>query len=210
MLHLSTMSGKLKGMRALNTDTTSNPFCIYMYENSPVDFICHWCYSWYMMLTYRKNCVKKWKENSDALSVPIPYDDLPILNDVLFRIDAHGELINLNHMVNLHWLAVKNPGTTIGLWTKRKPFVRQYLKQFTKPSNLMLIYSNGAINKPMSSPPKGFDKVFQNVSPDKSLELQNCTGQTCMSSRLCYTQGTDIITEAVKIKFKRVDARRLI
>ncbi len=210
MLHLSTMSGKLKGMRALNTDTTSNPFCIYMYENSPEDFICHWCYSWYMMLTYRKNCVKKWKENSDALSVPIPYDDLPILNDVLFRIDAHGELINLNHMVNLHWLAVKNPGTTIGLWTKRKPFVRQYLKQFTKPSNLMLIYSNGAINKPMSSPPKGFDKVFQNVSPDKSLELQNCTGQTCMSCRLCYTQGTDVITEAVKIKFKRVDARRLI
>ena len=210
MLHLSTMSGKLKGMRALNTDTTSNPFCIYMYENSPEDFICHWCYSWYMMLTYRKNCVKKWKENSDALSVPIPYDDLPILNDVLFRIDAHGELINLNHMVNLHWLAVKNPGTTIGLWTKRKPFVRQYLKQLTKPPNLMLIYSNGAINKPMSSPPKGFDKVFQNVSPDKSLELQNCTGQTCMSCRLCYTQGTDVITEAVKIKFKRVDARRLI
>ena len=209
MLHLSTMSGKLKGMRALNTDTTSNPFCIYMYENSPEDFICHWCYSWYMMLTYRKNCVKKWKENSDALSVPIPYDDLPILNDVLFRIDAHGELINLNHMVNIHWLAVKNPGTTIGLWTKRKPFVRQYLKQFTKPPNLMLIYSNGAINKPMSSPPKGFDKVFQNVSPDKSLELQNCTGQTCLSCRLCYTQGTDVITEAVKIKFKRVDARRL-
>jgi hypothetical protein len=61
----------------------------------------------------------------------------------------------------------------------------------------------------MSSPPKGFDKVFQNVSPDKFLELQNCTGQKCMSCRLCYTQGTDVITEAVKIQFKRKERRGL-
>jgi hypothetical protein len=136
-------------------------------------------------------------------------DDLPILNDVIFRGHGHGELQNLPHLINFHWIAIINPDTTIALWSKRKDIVHKYLRQYIKPSNLILVYSHGAINKPLTSPPKGFDKVFQNVSPQvkgyqsKFKALENCTGRKCLDCRLCYTYGTDVITEAVKLQHKR-------
>lgn len=208
-LNISTMSGKLEGMRALNTDTTSNEFCSHMYNNVPREHICHWCYSQNMLRTYRKNCVKGWKENSDLLREEMDDADLPVLNDVIFRGHAHGELQNLAHLINFHWIAIINPDTTIALWSKRKDIVHEYLEDYVKPPNLTLVYSHGAINRPLTAPPKGFDKVFQNISPDvvgydaKYKLLENCTGKKCKACRLCYTGGTDVITEAVKLQFKR-------
>ena len=54
MYHWSKMSGKLIGIPALNTDTTSNKYCIKM---SKTDTICGSCYSWNMLKTFRKNAV---------------------------------------------------------------------------------------------------------------------------------------------------------
>ena len=208
-LKISKMSGKLKGMRALNTNTLTNEFCSHMYEHVPDWHICGWCFSQHMLRTHRKNCEPAWQHNSDLLCKEMDEDDLPILNDVIFRGHGHGELQNLPHLINFHWIAIINPDTTIALWSKRKDIVHKYLRQYIKPSNLILVYSHGAINKPLTSPPKGFDKVFQNVSPQvkgyqsKFKALENCTGRKCLDCRLCYTYGTDVITEAVKLQHKR-------
>ena len=45
MLKISTMSGKLKGFKALNTNTLSNDFCVKMYNSGKNDVICTFCYS---------------------------------------------------------------------------------------------------------------------------------------------------------------------
>jgi hypothetical protein len=48
-VHVSTMTGKLEGFRAINSNTRSNPFCFKMYENARADVICRSCYSHEML-----------------------------------------------------------------------------------------------------------------------------------------------------------------
>jgi hypothetical protein len=85
------------------------------------------------------------------------------------------------------------------LWTKRKDFIRKFYTHNEKPANLILIYSNPHIDAVMDSPPEFFDRTFNNVSPDSSVE-QNCTGQKCKDCLICYRidSGVDTIVEAVK------------
>jgi len=194
-LHISKMSGKLLGIPAINTDTTSNPFCV---RQKNTDTICGQCYSHRMLETYRKNCVPAFKRNTDLLSTVIPVDYLPVLNFAYVRHDGHGELVNYSHMVNIHNLAVKNPAVTFTLWTKRATLVRQYHREYSQPDNLILIFSNPTIDKVIGVP-RGFDKVFNNVAPNSPVE-QNCTGQKCLQCLKCYRKdsGADIIVEAVK------------
>ena len=41
--------------------------------------------------------------------------------------------------------------------------IKKYFDNNIKPSNLILIYSNSKLNKPMDKLPKYFDKTFNNV-----------------------------------------------
>lgn len=207
-LKISVGSGKMFDVRSLNSNTLSNPRCISLYKSSADNFICKMCFSHDMLQTYRKNCVTPFQHNSDLLSGSILTDrQLPIINDRVFRFHSHGELINDTHLINFFLIAKHNPETTFALWTKNKKIVRSVLRKMDKPSNLIIIFSNGVIDKPMSAPPRGFDKVFQNVSPDKDRPIQNCTGQKCIECLRCYTHGgTYIVTEAVKLRHKKRSA----
>jgi hypothetical protein len=67
-VHVSTMTGKLEGFRAINSNTRTNPFCLAMYENAADNVICRSCYSHEMLKAYRANTVPALQRNSDALS----------------------------------------------------------------------------------------------------------------------------------------------
>ena len=196
MLHISKMSGKLLGIPAINTDTTSNPFCI---RQKDTDTICGQCYSHRMLETYRKNCVPKFRQNSELLSEVIPTDDLPVLNYAYVRHDGHGELQNMAHLENFHRIALKNPRTDCTLWTKRRDLISQYHRKFTQPNNLILIYSNPIVDRIIAQVPNGFDRVFNNVSTDSLLN--NCTGRNCIDCLICYAKtGENVIVEKVTIR----------
>ena len=115
------------------------------------------------------------------------------------RFNAHGELINSTHLVNLVKICIKNPSVTFALWTKRKDIVIKYFDKLGyKPKNLKLIFSNSIINT-IIEPPKYFDSTFNNVDQDYMKEKQNCTGQKCIDCLLCYTHNdTKQIVEAIK------------
>ena len=199
-IHISTMSGKLKGIKAINTNTLTNKFCISKHNSKKENSICNLCYSFEMLETFRKNCTDKFQYNSDLLSSKIiPYENLPFINEQIFRFSAHGELINMLHLINLINLVNKNKGCTFTLWTKKDSLVNSYLKGNKKPTNLILVYSNEIIDT-IAKLPKNFDKTFNNVSKDsKSI---NCF-QNCLDCRLCYSHNkTEIIIEKVKMKRK--------
>ena len=40
--------------------------------------------------------------------------------ELYFRFSAHGEIINLNHLINIFNICDKNELTTFALWTKKK------------------------------------------------------------------------------------------
>lgn len=192
----SNMTGKLEGVEAYNTNTKSNKFCALMHERKAT--ICGVCYSHKMLDTFRKNCIPKFERNSQAFAEDIPAHLLPTTRGALVRLNAHGELINASHLYNIHKLATKNPHSTFALWTKRVGLVREYLKQNDKPKNLIFVYSNPTIDKPID-PPRGFDKAFNNVTKQSGIK-QNCTGKKCIDCRVCYTVGSKPvrIVEAVK------------
>ena len=195
-LKVSKMTGKLDGFHALNTNTVTNPFCIKMKET---DTICGQCYSHRMLNTFRKGCQPAWQHNSEMLSGELLSPrEIPFINSAYFRLHGHGELINRTHYLNFLQIAEQNPNTTFALWTKRKDIVSQVHKSgISKPINIILVFSNPAIDKIVNKVPAGFDKVFNNVSIPHDLE--NCTGQKCHTCLHCYTHGgTNVIIERVK------------
>ena len=171
-IHISKMSGKLDGLRAISTNTVSNDFCQKMYNSGNGNNICTKCYSNKMLRTYRKNTQAALQRNSDLLSKSV--DDAVLkatrIMDAFLRLNAHGELINEQHLSNLVRLAELKTHTTFTLWTKRKNIIRQY-----------------------------FDRTFNNVLEHESVDQQNCTGQKCADCLLCYTKN-DVKTIVEKVK----------
>ena len=196
LLAWSKMSGKMEGIPALNTDTTTNKFCIA--KSKDVNSICNKCYSWNMLTTFRKNAVPRFQLNSKILSERIlDMNELvrPSGNNV--RFNAHGELINTNHAQNLVNYALFYPKVTFTLWTKKKSFIRSFFDKCKKPKNLILIYSNEIVGTVYKSVPKHFDKVFNVVN--SNLPSVNCIGK-CIDCMMCYTQEnrTEQIIEKIK------------
>lgn len=197
-IHISTMSGKLQGLRAISTNTLTNEFCVKQNSCGDADNICTKCYSHASLSGYRKNMAPALQRNSDLLPIRLLTDrEIPFINERIFRFSAHGELINETHLLNLFKIASLNEGCVFALWTKRKDIVNRVMRDNAKPANLILIFSNSVIGKVLPKPPMHFDRTFNNVP--KTTEGQNCTGQKCMDCQLCYTVGgVDTIVEAVK------------
>ncbi len=208
-VHISIMSGKLQGLKAISTNTVTNLFCNKMHtsSNSNGDEICPECYSHAMLATYRKNAQAALQWNSDYLSSKLWHEDaFPVIMERVFRFSAHGELINDTHLLNLLTIVRKNPKTTFALWTKRKDIVGKVFKVEAKPANLVMIFSNNKIGAILAKPPKHFDKTFNNVREEEYTDRQNCTGQKCKDCLLCYDlTTTDTIVEKVK-NYKRPKA----
>ena len=156
-LHISNLKGtKLDGLKAIGTNTTSNPFCIKM--------------------------------NNPKAKVKVSKSDLS----------------NNKNLENYIKICNFNKQTTFALWTKRKDIIKAYFDKHKKPKNLILIYSNPNIDKPIYKPFGYFDKIFNNVTKDNSQfkAIQNCSGQKCIDCLKCYKHSkalkNNIIIEAVK------------
>lgn len=201
VVHISVMTGKLDGLRAISTNTRTNEYCIKQNASGDPTNICTKCYSHTMLSSYRKNMQPALERNSQALSSRIlAQAELPRVMDAVFRFDAHGELINETHLLNLVAICEYNPSTSFALWTKRNDIVSKYFRTRAKPANMTLIYSNPKISHIMAKPPKHFDRTFNNVLEHEYVERQNCTGQQCKDCLLCYTPGNGVTTIVEKVK----------
>ena len=182
----STMTGKLKGIPALNTSPLVNPYCLAMNKSGRA--ACGFCYSIAMLQGHRANCGPRWEDNGAFLSDKLhDAEYLPTPPNALYiRLHAHGELINLNHARNLIRITNKAPRSTFTLWTKRPGLINRAIKEEGgKPSNLILIFSNDKeFNKAATLPP-GFDKTFNNQTAEDKGAATNCRG-ACIDCLKCY------------------------
>ena len=184
MIKYSVMSGKLKGIPALNTSPLNNKFCKAMSKKE--DSICGSCYSINMLKTFRQSADAPFRRYGEFLSKKVhPSEYLPKPPNALYvRFSAHGELINLHHTINLFKICGLSPNTTFTLWTKRKNLVWKAIKQIGKPSNLILVYSESKVDGYISLP-RHFDKVF--IVQARGDNKTNCLG-SCMDCLKCYTK----------------------
>jgi len=199
-IKISDMTGKLKGIPAINTNPLSNEFCKTMNSQENNNIICSKCYSCSMLKTYRKNCVPAFEKNSIILSTDEIKEIPKIKKNNIVRINAHGELINDTHLNNLIKIIDANPNITFSLYTKRKDLISNKFDVEKKPSNLILVYSNPIIDTPIETIEylPYFDKVF-NVCRDKYRDKINCGANNCNACRKCYDKGKEnIIYEMLK------------
>ena len=204
IIKLSKMSGKLKNVPSINTNTVTNDFCIKMNKSNNDKCICKYCYSHNMLNTFRKNCQKSFQHNSNLLKTILSDNQLPIIknNDIL-RINSHGEIINDNHVRNIIKICELNKNITVSLYTKRINIVNKVLDEIGyKPNNLIIVYSNPIIDKPIDKKPsnkfyKYVDKIFNVLSTDNNKI--NCDKNNCDNCRICYNKNkTNIIYEKIK------------
>jgi hypothetical protein len=204
MIKLSAMSGKLKGITGINTNTLSNPYCMQMSKNP--DLICSKCYSISMLQTFRQSCVKPWQHNSDVLSKPMTLKQLKSIkiNSKYCRINAHGEFINEPHFINIMNIVTSNPDVFFAIWTKKKVLVKGWLQVHDKPKNCNFIYSNPKLDTEIKHVKAfckiyGFDKVFNCYSNVIDKVKINCGPKKCIDCKLCYTKNRTInINELIR------------
>lgn len=196
-LTISVMTGKLSGIDALNTNPLTNDFCKKMSENK--NSICHYCYSRRMLKTFRCMCTEAFQRNSRILSEQI-LTETQLFRPFTqyFRINAHGELINHNHIENCMNLIKYNPAVFFGLWTKRVNLVRGYTG---KLKNVNFVYSTPKLNVLKPKLPAGFNKVFSVYTKDfavKNSVKVNCHGN-CNACKICYTRNrVKYVNEIIK------------
>lgn len=191
-------SGKMNKLKSINTNTLTNEFCIKQNKNN--NSICSKCYSFNNLKTFRKSCIPSRQHNSDLLSLNIIHEQLlPTILDIYFRFSSDGELINETHLINLLNICEKNKHTTFTLWTKRKDLVYKVERKRKLPNNLILIFSNSQIDKPLKTIPKLFHKTFSNVSKSFNKSIVNCAGK-CVDCLKCYVKDNNInhIVEVLK------------
>lgn len=178
------MSGKMDMMKSLNSGFSKACHIRSKDPESP----CYGCYSQKAMKRYKTASVR-FQKNTDALSkVLIPEIALPRVNASTFRFNAHGEIENNIHAVNLFRIAKKNPRTQFSLWTHDPKFIQHAIKKEGKPSNLILIYSSQKLNK-ADRKPKNFDKVFTVYTKDHAKNNHidiNCGAKKCWDCMKCY------------------------
>ena len=203
---ISNLTGKLEKMRAVSVNTLTNPFCIKMHK-SIKEIICTHCYSFYFLEGFRKNAAAALQRNSELLSKRVlDKKELPTIKDKVFRFNAHGEMINKKHLQNYVNITEINPDCMFSLYSKNKKLIIDYFDSgLKKPSNLILVYSNPKLDNIKFKSPRWFDKVFNNVSENKFVKHQNCTGQKCKDCLICYKKdAVNVIVESVRYRKQKV------
>jgi hypothetical protein len=191
------MNGKMEGMWSLNTSPSINPFCLKMRKGK--NTICKSCYSHISEARFKLSKAA-WINNYHVLSEVVLKDrDIPLFNLNIFRLQAHGDLVNRIHYKNLIKIVEANPQSMFAMWSKNLPVI--YKGGMIKLPNLIYVYSTPQLNEKYPTKPKGFDKVFtvygRNYVKDNPIQI-NCALH-CNSCRLCYRRGEPaFINELIK------------
>ena len=191
------MEGKMEGMHSLNTSAEINPFCQAM-RQCPGS-VCHSCYSKSRERRWHY-AHEAWVNNYYVLSENVLKDrELPIINNQLFRFDAHGDLVNRVHYKNQASIAEANPKTMFTLWSKNLAIINR--GGIIKLHNLIHVFSTYKLNELNPILPKGFDKVFtvfrRPFVRENNVEI-NCE-KKCITCGKCYERNNIVkINELIK------------
>ena len=183
--------GKMENIRSISTNPLSNQFCQNMHDCGDDRIICSKCYAT-ALVGFRLTLQKHMEANSEVLSERVmTMEELPSYDDEFMRFHSFGELINMNHVINIFNICYKNPLTQHTIYSKRCWMLEQMAH--LKPSNLKIIESNPVINSVYEVPKSPIaDSVFNVVTPkylDMHPEYKATCKMACNSCRLCYTKN---------------------
>jgi len=171
--HPMSKGGKMAGMWSWgNTSPLSNEFC--MFECS---FANH-CYAKrYCMI--RPNMNAAYTRNGEILSKPMKDNLLSWAPLGSHRIQAFGELLNMQHWRNCKRLAELNPASKFTIWTKRIDLIES--DGLNWPTNLQVIASGKYLSNDRI---RGYPTFNVSKTPPDN-EIWKCQKQ-CIHCQYCY------------------------
>lgn len=187
------MTGKMEGITCLSTSNLCNPFCAARKDRA--DMICSRCYADATCKNY-KGLRENMQRNTEILtSTLFEISDFPIINAMIFRLEAFGDLVNATQAINYLRLCKANPGVKFALWTKNPGIIAQAIRVESKPDNLVVILSSALFNTPCDASRWSFiDKTFTvydkpTIARD-GVEI-NCGSRSCLACQRCYHKHTE-------------------
>ena len=187
----SYMTGKMEGITCLSTSNLCNPFCAARKDRK--DMICSRCYADASCKNY-KGLRDNMARNTEILTTNL-FDTFPVINAMIFRLEAFGDLVNCTQARNYLRLCKANPGVRFALWTKNPGILAQAIKLEGKPENLVCILSSAKFNETCDASRWSFiDKTF--IVYDKAtIAAQNiainCGSRNCLACQRCYHKNTE-------------------
>lgn len=201
-IKFSVHSGKMQGIRSLNTSVVLNAIC--QARAKIAGSICSKCYA-KSLVAFRKSLRKVLEKNTRVLtSIVIPVKYWPVINDRVFRFESFGDLNNSIQVINYFNFCLKNPETLFALWTKNPEFIAAAIADgHAKPENLIIIQSSKHINvvdEPRYDFIDGVFTVYDAEYIEKHDIAINCGARHCLSCMRCYTkhEGVFYINEKLK------------
>lgn len=186
------MSGKMAGVNCLSTSNLVNPFCAARKKDP--NSICSKCYADSTCKRYHA-LQENMKRNSDILTNTLfEISDFPLINAVIFRFEAFGDLINKTQCMNYFRLCKANPHVHFALWTKNPGIVKQAIAAGeSKPENLVILLSSAKIGERVNPEKWDFvDKTFTVYRKNEmDLKMINCGSRCCLSCQRCYHKETE-------------------
>ena len=203
MLHITKKhTGKMEGIQSLSTSCIANPICEKRRKCG--ESICSHCYAATLqkLRPTLRECLKR---NYEELQNPIPIEQLPRINQDVFRLESFGDIASQTQFKNYINLCLKNSETRFTIWTKNPEIMKRVFDSgIKKPKNLEIIASSKNVNEIQDFSGYDFiDKVFTVFSKsylkDHPEVVINCGGKHCRSCMLCYGNGnTREINEILK------------
>ena len=195
-------TGKMAGMMSLSTSNLVNPFCKARRECK--GSICEKCYAHTQMLRYTsmQECLAN---NFQILTTKLlGREEIPIINALVFRFEAFGDIYNEIQVANYFQICKANPAVRFALWTKNPAVVERAIMAFSKPDNLVILLSSLYVNTQEDISKYPFvDKVFtvydkETIKRD-GIEI-NCGARNCFTCQKCYHKdnGETHIREQLK------------
>lgn len=205
MLHITTHSGKLHGMHSISTSVALNPICKERAKDT--NTICSHCYA-SRYVGMRKGLRDKLELNTNALQSLIPFNELPVINDRVFRLESFGDVMSTTQAANYYRLAGFNYYTTFTAWTKNVAFYEDAHENIVdKPHNFILIYSDPLLNGHSDEWYEAFlaahplvDYIFVVMDKEHAAQVEiTCGTRKCLECLHCYRKGNArIIREVLK------------
>lgn len=202
-------TGKMSGMYSISTACTLNKYCLQRAKNK--ESICADCFAQSMFKNgFYKWTLKRCEHNTHVLTTSIlEVADLPVINAFAFRFEAFGDLQNTTQVINYFNICNLNKRVTFALWTKNPFIIANAIREgYSKPDNLIVIYSSPIKNKAVSlekiqSVFPFVDKVFTVWTTEDNAAQNgvsiNCGARACIKCLRCYTKGGEnVISELLK------------
>ena len=129
------------------------------------------------------------------------------MNDLVYRFESFGDIINATHLENYVRIAERNPYTVFALWTKNIWILDEVFnkKCIKKPDNMRIVVSSPLLNKPLELDRQKYwmvDHIFTVFDKEciKSHNIViNCGSRSCLGCQICYHNDTEFyVNEKLK------------